>query len=809
MKRRFFRLLKWLIPPAAVAGIIAASGRIRETPGVKEPAGESAPRTPAEQYNTIPYRSDAEAALESGRAAGITFHGAARMVGGSCFLVEYRGRKILVEAGLFYETALEPLDRRFEFDPAEIDHVIITHAHGDHAGRVPLLYRLGYEGKVYATPPTRDIAEIMFQVGIGIGDGPRLVDLAGKVVHSRDCEAAAEVSPRASLETFNAAVWESNLNYGWCRECLDITRALEERLSAEIDDWIETVEYDSLFRLEEGIAFRFHDAGHILGSAQVELVLGDGDDPLRIVFTGDYGNKISPLYPPPARLREADYLVIESTYGDTERTFEKPYFKEFEDELLAAIRRRERVIIPAFVLSKSQKIISVISDLIYDEKIPENCPVIVTSPTVDRLNRVYNRYLRQAGREYFNPAFAKRESRRNPFENPGIFYGSLRTYEREYGEVGRPAVIITSSGMMDFVAALELAEEHLSDPAANFFIVGWQSPESVGRAAMELPEVVIGGRVIPVRARVKYFGQFSSHADLNMLLECVAGYRDLKGVIVVHGEAGPAVNLARRVNEGLGIPTYVPAFLDTVWLDRESFIRRDADNSSPVERLRRLSPLLRQPETSAPPSQRVARLSLSRAEQAREEGNPKAALRLLNEATRRWPENDYAHYLAGRIHEEAGNHIPAIIAYRRAKNTQPYDYRYPLALGRLFARRGWSGPAAGELKDCLRVKGDEPEALALLGGILCEEGRHEIGIELLKAANSVDPYSVDTDHQLARRLEEHLGREVYYVSSRHSSIFHYPWCEHARRIAPRNLSRIAHRSRTLQKGLSPCRACLP
>lgn len=810
MKRTLKTVLKWLLIPAAAAVILVASGSDKNGAGNARGDEEThLPPPPPEQYNLIPPRADADEAIASGRAARISFHGGARMVGGSCFLVEFDGKKVLVEAGLFYETALEPLDRRFEFDPSEIDHVIITHAHGDHAGRVPLLYELGYGGKVYATPPSKDIAEIMFRVGIGIGGPYHIVDLDGKTVHSRECEAAVEIPAGDSLITGNASVWQDNLNYAWCRGCLEITRALQERLSAEIDGWMETVSYGDLFELEDGISFRFHDAGHILGSAQVELILGDGEDPLRLVFTGDYGNEVSPLYNNPARLRNADYLIIESTYGNVERTFEKPYFREFEEAVLAAIRRRERIIIPSFVLSKSQKSIAVISELIYDGKIPEDCPVIVTSPTVKRLNRVYNRYLKSNGSEYYNRAFARRSVRRNPFENPGIFYGSIRQYEEQFGDIGRPAIIISSSGMMDFVAALQLAEQYLSDPTTNFFIVGWQSPESVGRAAMELPEVVIKGRVIPVRARVGYFGQFSSHADLNMLLEAIGVYRNLKGVIVVHGEAESAVNLAHTAHHRFDIPAYVPAFLDSVWVDKKSFIKAQADNSPRTERLRRVSPLLRQPPESIPPGHRVALVSLEQAELAMEAENYEMALRLLKETVRRRPADDYAYYLMGKLYERTGNPTAAISAYRRARNIQPYDHRYPLALGRMFAARGLGGPAAVELRNSLKYRGDDPEALALLGEVLCRDGRHRAGIEFLRAANSVDPYSTDIAEALIRRLEEHLGQEIYYVSSRHSEIFHYPWCDHARRIAARNLVRIGNRSRTLEMGLSPCRLCAP
>ncbi len=764
---------------------------------------------PEDQYNTVPPRADAGKIIAAGDAVKLTFYGATRIVGGSCILLEYRGKRILIDAGIFYMNSLVPLDRRFEFDPSTLDYVILTHAHGDHNARVPLLYERGYTGKIYSTPPTKDISNVMLQLGAGMTARRYRVDFRNKTVHSRPCEKSKALRPDEFLDVGNARVWLDNMGYHSCRLCQEMVVRDKAALSNKVEDWFQTVEPGELIELEKDIRLRLHNAGHILGSSQAELILGDGEDAITLVFGGDYGNQISPLLRKPDQIEKADYVITEATYGAVRKKFKEPYFEDFIDDVVAAVQRGERVIMPAFVLSKSQKIITILAEEAYLGRIPKNCPIIVTSPTVKKLDDIYQKYLQSNPEDYFSDWAMKRQKWRNPFENDQFFFGSINSYRNKYGDVGSPAIFLVSSGMMDFASALEMAEKYLADPKSNFFIVGWQSPDSVGRAAMKLPEVVIKGKTIPVRARVKRFGQFSSHGDLTMLLENIKNYRDLKGVIVQHGEMESTLNLAQLINRDYGYPVFVPAFLDTLWLDKKSFLKADHDFSIQAQQLRQLDPALELPPATLEKKNQVAYNNLDQAEKAYRSGNLDLALKYARDAVRRYESLADAHYLMGKIFQDKGMTGLMMESYRKAVTINPHDARYYLGLAKGFLAEGKPEDAASELRTCLFYQPEEIEALALLGEIYCKSDRESTGLELLKAANSIDPYDETVSVTVEEMVRQQEKRQVYYLVSRNGKFFHYPWCPLAQRIAERNQIRFQSRSEALQKGYLPCIQCTP
>lgn len=764
---------------------------------------------PEHQYNEFPPRPDADPIIAAGRAVKLAFHGATRIVGGSCILLEYGGRKLLIDAGIFYLPSLVPLDGRFEFDPAEIDHVILTHGHGDHNARLPLLYRKGYRGKIYGTPPTRDISEIMLRLGVGMSARRYRVDFRNRTVHSRDCENIRNLPEAEFLDVSDARTWLDNLGYRSCRACGEMVSGEKAALSRQIEEWFQTVQPGELVELGEKIKFRLHNAGHILGSSQVELILGEGDDEVTILFAGDYGNQISPLIRPPDQVKRADYLVTESTYGSVRKEFRPPYFSDFINAVVAAVNRGERVIIPAFVLSKSQKIITVLAEEAYLGRIPRDCPIIVTSPTVKALNEVYNRYLQTEPEKYFSEHAKSRQRWRNPFENEQFFYGSITGYEKKFGEVPSPAIFLVSSGMMDFASSLEMAEKYLGDRRTNFFIPGWQSYESVGRAALELDEVVIKGQAVPVLAQVKKFGQFSSHGDLTMLLENIGKMEGLKGVVVQHGEAESAVNLAHLAERDYGLPVFVPAFLDTLWLDRESFLKVEHDFSETAHQLRQLDPALELPRGVQLRQHRVAYNNLAQAEEAFRTGDLDLALKYASDSVRRYPALADGHYLMGVIYEKKGMTGPMLASLERAAENHPYDGRFYLGLARGHLVRGEAAEAVRRLRTGLYYRPDDVEGLALLGELYCAAGERNSGLELLKAAGSIDPYNDPVSVKLEEAVREAAGQPVSYLASRKGKTFHYGWCPLAAKIREGNVVRLKSRSDALRKGYQPCIQCNP
>lgn len=764
---------------------------------------------PTHQYNEFPERKNAGLVIASGKALKLTFYGAARIVGGSCTLVEYKGTRILIDAGIFYDKDMIPLDQRFEFNPADLDYVILTHAHGDHSGRIPLLYRKGYSGSVYSTPATKDIADVMLQLGAGIGVPSHRIDFKNRCIHNRNCELSRNLGPVQHLDVRHPPEWLDIMGYHYCHKCREMMNSMKAALSQNIKGWFETFDFGETVQLNDEISFRFHNAGHILGSSQVEMIFGRGEDEFNVVFTGDFGNKISPLLKLPDFLRRADYLVTESTYGAVRKKFQTPYFRDFIEDLTAAVQRGERVIIPAFVLSKSQKVIALLAELSYLDQISKNCPIIITSPTAAKLNEIYLKYLMEEPEKYFSPAAIKRRDWRNPFQNPRLYQGSLRSYQRKHGDPGTPAIFLVSSGMMDFASSLEMAERYLSDPRTNFYIVGWQSPDSVGRAAMELTELEIKGRIIPVKARVKKFGQFSSHADLNMLLKNISHYPDLKGVIVVHGEAESGVNLAHIIRAEYGHPVFVPAFLDTVWLDQKSFLKVAHDYSFEAQKTRQLDPVLELPRESLEKKHQVAYNDLALAERAYQEGKLALALQYARQATLRYPALADAYYLTGQILQKRKSPGEAIQAFQKVIELNPHDYRAYLALAGIYLEEGDADRAMVELRTCLFYRPNEVEALALLGNIYCSGGSADVGLELLKAANNLDPGNEEVNTRLEKTVNRLAEKKIHYIASRNSRYFHYPWCEFARRINESNAVRYRTRSQFIEKNYLPCSRCNP
>ena len=768
-----------------------------------------ASKIPSHQYNAVEERPDAARVIPSPDAVKLTFYGAARIVGGACTLVEYRGKKILIDAGIFYLKNLIPLDQRFEFDPASIDYFILTHAHGDHNGRIPLLYRSGYRGKIYCTPPTKDVADIMLQLGAGLGVPRYRVDFRNKSVHNQNCRLSRSLPPEDHLDVRYARVWTDILGYHSCTQCQKMMTGVKAGLSDSIEDNFQTVRLQETVELSPGIRFRLHNAGHILGSSQVELILGTGEEAITIVFTGDIGNQISPMDRLPEVIENADYLVTESTYGSVRKKFLSPYYADFIRDLVSAVEKGQRVIIPAFVLSKSQKIIALLSDLAYQGKIPSNCPIIVSSPTVAKLNAVHQKYLQQDADAYYCPDFSKRKNWRNPFDCPQIYYGSFASYEKLHREIKPPAILLVSSGMMDFAASLEMADDYLGDPNSNFFIVGWQSPDSVGEAAMKLDEVVVKGTVIPIKAQVKKFGQFSSHADLDMLLKNVSQYRGLKGVIVNHGEAQSAINFAREINAGFGYPVFVPAFLDSIYLDKRSFLKVEHDYSEQANNARQLDPVLELPPDSLSKPQQAAAANLAQAERAYASKNYPMALKYARDAVTRDPSLADACYLLGQSYRAEGQDTLAEEALRQMIRINPYDYRPYLALAQIYVKAGRTADAVIELRSCLFYQPEEVEALALLGDAYCSLGRPEIGLELLKAANAIDPYDAKIGARVEKQAQAKEKRPLSYVASAKGKTFHYPWCVNARKIAETNIIRATNRSEFLKKKYAPCSLCSP
>ncbi len=433
----------------------------------------------------------------------IKFLGGAREIGSSAILVSNGRTTVLLDYGAPYgEQQRRRAAKGPEFDPDTLDAVILSHAHLDHIGRIPELVAAGYDGRFYATRVTGNLARTMLEMAADFDDRP------------------AHQVPVAHV----------------------IRRFVPE-------------DYHEEFLVADDVEVTFLDAGHIPGSAVTVLEMSTADGPVRIAYTGDYGNGLSPLLRRPEKVHEADVLIIEATYGGRVRKRAiggvDAVFEPFVRDLAAAVRAGKRVIIPAFVLDRTQKLLWVIGRARRRGILPRNVPVYVTSRRAREITERYAMFWHR--RDQFAQYFSQRWLTQ---DHP--FFG-LRYRAAPRGDDGpppRPSIVIASSADGRHAASRALIERLAGDRHTAFFIVGYAPPETpVGQLAAiatgRRPErwIKVDGRSLMVQADVRKYSMFSAHADREQMVEFVTACRNWRHVFVVHGEKRSCLALVDRIRE--------------------------------------------------------------------------------------------------------------------------------------------------------------------------------------------------------------------------------------------------------------------
>ena len=432
----------------------------------------------------------------------ISFHGACRTVTGSCTLVETDDTKILVDCGMFQGSKdLKELNYgEFNFSPAEIDYVILTHAHIDHSGLIPKLVKKGFKGTVIATKPTTDLCSIL------LPDSGYIQELE---VERKNRKLARAGKPL--LEPIYTH--------------LDAKRALM---------FFSTLDYNLKVDLTPTISIRFQDAGHILGSSIVEIWAKENNYETKVVFSGDIGNLNQPIIQDPTVIEETDYLVMETTYGNR-------LHKNIGDkqELLLQIiestfLRGGNVIIPAFAVERTQDLLYYLARLDFEGRLPD-CKIYVDSPLAISANEIF-----KVSVKYFDDetkaAFDK------IWESPGILQRIVMTRSAEeskkLNEVRTNAIIISASGMCDAGRIKHHLKHNLWREESSIVFVGYQAPGTLGRQILDgKKQVRIHGEQIAVNAQIYNLDGFSGHADQKALLQWFDSFkRKPKEVFLVHGE---------------------------------------------------------------------------------------------------------------------------------------------------------------------------------------------------------------------------------------------------------------------------------
>ena len=460
------------------------------------------------------------------------FIGAAHEVTGSCHILEACGKNILIDCGMeqgpdLYENQDLPVTA------GDIDYVLLTHAHIDHSGKLPLLCKKGFEGDIVTTFATSDLCDIML----------------------RDS---------AHFQEFEAE-WRNRKARRSGEELYEPMYTMEDAINAI--GHFAPCDYGQKIDLCDGIQVRFNDIGHLLGSASIEVWVTEGDVSKKIVFSGDVGNLNQPIIKDPQKVKEADYVVIESTYGNRVHGDKTPdYVSEFARILKETFDRGGNVVIPSFAVGRTQELLYFIREIKEKELLPEyqNFEVYVDSPLAIEATNVFNKNVKSCFDEEAMDLI-------NRGINPLLFKGLKTTITADESRMinfnDNPKVIISASGMCEAGRIRHHLKHNLWRPECTICFVGYQAVGTLGRKLLEGAESVkLFGENIAVNAKIESLKGISGHADKNGLIGWLKGFEsDLERVIVVHGEDQVTEEFAALVEEEIGCPAFAPysgAYLD-------------------------------------------------------------------------------------------------------------------------------------------------------------------------------------------------------------------------------------------------------
>ncbi|MBI5251619.1 MAG: MBL fold metallo-hydrolase [Desulfomonile tiedjei] len=483
----------------------------------------------------------------------VTCFGAAGSVTGSNYLIENsRGLKILVDCGLF-QGDKETESRNWEewgYDPKRIKNLVLTHAHIDHSGRIPKIVKDGFRGRIIASPPTVELCGVML--------------LDSGHVQEMDAE------------------WRTRKNRRQARR--DVVPLYTANDAQESLRYLVPTELDQIVDLEPGAKARLRNAGHILGSCILELWIEDEGKETKIVFSGDLGKHSQLIVDDPSAIMEADYLFIESTYGNRmHRSLEESKL-ELLDAIKYAASHNEKVIIPAFAVERTQEVLYVLGEFYRAGKLPE-MPIYLDSPLAIKATEIF----RNNKKYYDADALAIVGQGFDPFKMPNLKFTPTAKDSMQINQLQGPGIVISANGMCTAGRIKHHLKHNLWRPGASIVIVGFQAEGSTGRQIVDgARTVTIFGEKVAVRAKVFTIGGFSCHADQAGLLEWVGHFADKSRprVFVTHGEPAASRSLAEAIRAQFGLEVSVPRRREVLKLDRRELMPEAIPEPVPAEDLR-------------------------------------------------------------------------------------------------------------------------------------------------------------------------------------------------------------------------------
>lgn len=463
----------------------------------------------------------------------IKFLGAARTVTGSCFVIETDSARFAVDCGMHQGS--DAIERRnleiAPYDPAHIDFFLLTHAHIDHSGLLPRMAAGGFHGPVYTTEPTADLVNILLL------DSAHIQEVEAEGKNKRLRRTGAKADAQALYTTADAEA---------------------------VAPLVKARKYGELFSPAPGIRARFHDAGHILGSAMVELFIEENGSTTKLVFSGDIGRPNQLLMKDASLVTQADFLFMESTYGNRNHRGEQESLDELAEAIAYSYANGEKVVIPAFAVERTQEILYSLHLLLRAGKLPKDMPVYLDSPLAIKATEIFRRY-----RAYLDgETQSLLKNGEDPLRLPNLKMSTSTADSIQINETKEAAIVISASGMCNAGRIKHHLRHNLWRPGASVVFVGFQAEGTPGRRIVDgAKKIRIFNEDIAVAARIFTINGFSAHAGRDQLLDWLADvHSKTMQVFLVHGEYSAQQHLAGLIRERFGLSVAIPEYLEEIVL---------------------------------------------------------------------------------------------------------------------------------------------------------------------------------------------------------------------------------------------------
>jgi len=460
-------------------------------------------------------------------------YGATKEVTGSCHVFAVGGVNIMIDCGMFQGKDEDKNEEAFYFEPSSIDYLLVTHAHLDHVGRIPKLVKEGFKGKIYATAATMDLAEII------------LMDSAK--IMSEDFQTRYKKALRKGRETkLSKPLYEA----------VDVDATFQKM------EWVNP-EYDKYYDLCEGVSFVYRNAGHILGSAFIELSFMDKSDSHTIVFSGDIGNDNGLVMPNLNTCDKTQSLYVETTYGDRDHQPIDATIKEFKNVLTETLNNHGNVLIPSFAVERTQELLCILREMYESGELPK-CKVFLDSPMATKATTVYRTY----ADELTNKCQANVQEDGTVFNFDSLIYTETPEASKGINDIKSRAIIIAGAGMCNGGRITHHFKHRIWDKRNAVIFVGFQAEGTLGREIVEGAKWInIFGEDIIVKASIHTINGFSAHADRDGIVEWISSMKDLKKVFLVHGELESQKSFKAMLKKELGLDAHIVAFKEKIVLD--------------------------------------------------------------------------------------------------------------------------------------------------------------------------------------------------------------------------------------------------